>query len=739
MSLFDTFTFYRQHDAMQCGITCLKMVCKYYGREYSLDELSKLCSTSRAGVTLLGINEAASELGFRTFCGKPTIEQLTEAPLPAILHWNQNHFVVLYKVKKLRNGRHRYYIADPGRDLLCYTDEEIQDYWAVVKTLGDYDRGVALFLQPMPQFYENNRQEKSEKRSFGFLLGYLKQYRRYFGQIILGLLLGSIIQLIFPFLTQAIVDVGINYRDINFIYLILLAQLMLTISRTAVDFIRRWILLHISMRINISLISDFFIKLLQLPMSFFDTKLTGDIMQRMTDHRRIESFLTGQTLSILFSIINFIVFGIVLLCYNTGIFAVFVLCSLIYAMWIILFLRKRKQLDYLYFEKQAANNNKTLQFITGMQEIKLQDCEQRRRWEWEDAQADLFDANMKSLKLQQTQEAGSIFINETKNIIITVLAATAVINNEMTLGMMLAVQYIIGQLNAPVEQLLNFIYSMQDVSISLERINEIHEKPNEASIAGALTSFDHPSGCDIKLNDVVFRYDKHLEPNIIDHVTTVLSQGKVTAIVGTSGSGKTTLIKLLLGYYPLLQGQIMIGSHPINDYNLKWWRRQCGVVMQDGFIFSESIARNIAVDDGEIDRKRLLHAARIANIEDYIENLPLKYNTIIGQDGIGLSQGQKQRILIARAVYKDPPYIFLDEATNALDANNERAIVENLARFYHGKTVVVVAHRLSTVRHADNIIVLEQGKIVESGQHEDLITAKGAYYHLVKNQLELGN
>lgn len=739
MSLFDTFTFYRQHDAMQCGITCLKMVCKYYGREYSLDELSKLCSTSRAGVTLLGINEAASELGFRTFCGKPTIEQLTEAPLPAILHWNQNHFVVLYKVKKLRNGRHRYYIADPGRDLLCYTDEEMQDYWAVVKTLGDYDRGVALFLQPMPQFYENNRQEKSEKRSFGFLLGYLKQYRRYFGQIILGLLLGSIIQLIFPFLTQAIVDVGINYRDINFIYLILLAQLMLTISRTAVDFIRRWILLHISMRINISLISDFFIKLLRLPMSFFDTKLTGDIMQRMTDHRRIESFLTGQTLSILFSIINFIVFGIVLLCYNTSIFAVFVLCSLIYAMWIILFLRKRKQLDYLYFEKQAANNNKTLQFITGMQEIKLQDCEQRRRWEWEDAQADLFDANMKSLKLQQTQEAGSIFINETKNIIITVLAATAVINNEMTLGMMLAVQYIIGQLNAPVEQLLNFIYSMQDVSISLERINEIHEKPNEASIAGALTSFDHPSGCDIKLNDVVFRYDKHLEPNIIDHVTTVLPRGKVTAIVGTSGSGKTTLIKLLLGYYPLLQGQIMIGSHPINDYNLKWWRRQCGVVMQDGFIFSESIARNIAVDDGEIDRKRLLHAARIANIEDYIENLPLKYNTIIGQDGIGLSQGQKQRILIARAVYKDPPYIFLDEATNALDANNERAIVENLARFYHGKTVVVVAHRLSTVRHADNIIVLEQGKIVESGQHEDLITAKGAYYHLVKNQLELGN
>lgn len=713
------------------------MVCRYYGKEQSLESLSKLCSASRAGVTLLGISEAAGSLGFRTLCGKPTVEQLSDAPLPAILHWNQNHFVVLYKVRR-RKGGNRYYIADPGRDLLTYDESEFADNWAAIKSIGDHDRGIALFLQPMPQFYQSGQQHKAEKRSFKFLFGYLKQYRRYFGQIVLGLLLGSLIQLIFPFLTQAIVDVGILHRNIGFIYLILLAQLMLTISRTAVDFIRRWILLHISIRINISLISDFFIKLLRLPMVFFDTKLTGDIMQRMADHRRIESFLTGQTLSILFSIINFIIFGIVLLCYNSLIFFVFIFCSLIYCIWITLFLKRRKQLDYLYFEKQAANNNKTLQFITGMQEIKLQDCEQRRRWEWEDSQADLFDANMKSLKLQQTQEAGSIFINETKNIIITILSATAVIDGNMTLGMMLAVQYIIGQLNSPIEQLLNFIYSLQDVSISLERINEIHEMDNEENRGGTLARFIGLER-DIRLDNIVFRYDRHVEPDIIDHISATIPAGKVTAIVGTSGSGKTTLIKLILGYYPLLGGNIRIGSDNLTDYNLKWWRRQCGVVMQDGFIFSESIARNIAVSDEDIDSRRLQFAARTANIESFIESLPLKYNTIIGQDGIGLSQGQRQRILIARAVYKDPPYILLDEATNALDANNERAIVDNLQKFYRGKTVIIVAHRLSTVKHADNILVVEKGRIIESGTHDKLISVQGAYFNLVKNQLELGS
>lgn len=574
---------------------------------------------------------------------------------------------------------------------------------------------------------------------FKFLFGYIKQYRRYFAQIILGLLLGSVLQLVLPFLTQSIVDVGIRNNDIGFIWLVLIGQLMLTFSRTAVDFIRRWLLLHISMRINISLVSDFFLKLLRLPMSFFDTKLMGDLLQRMNDHSRVNSFLTSQTLSVMFSLISFVVFGAVLFIYNSFIFLVFLAGSIIYGIWIALFMRRRKVLDYELFEQQAINSNKTYQFITSMQEIKLQDCEQRRRWEWEDVQADLFKVQMKSLKLTQTQEAGSIFINELKNIIITVLSATAVIHGDLTLGMMLAVQYIIGQLNSPVEQLMAFFYSLQDVKISLERINEIHLQNNEEDRGREQkTEFDN-GGKAISLRNVVFKYDPHSLRTTIDGVNIEIPEGKVTAIVGASGSGKTTLIKLMLGYYPVMDGHIYIGYSPLSKYSLKWWRRQCGVVMQDGVIFSESIARNIAVDDGEIDKERLMKAAEIANVKDFVMALPLRFDTIIGRDGVGLSQGQRQRILIARAVYKNPDFIFLDEATNSLDAGNERAIVENLNRFYKGKTVVVVAHRLSTVRNADQIVVLDGGKVVETGTHESLTAKRGAYYNLVKNQLELGS
>lgn len=540
-----------------------------------------------------------------------------------------------------------------------------------------------------------------------------------------------------PFLTQAIVDLGIKHKDIGFIWLILLGELMIVIGRTATDFIRRWLLLHISMRINISLVSDFFIKLLKLPMSFFDTKLMGDLLQRIGDHTRVQNFLTGQVLNVVFTFLSFIIFGIVLFVYDSFIFGIFAIGSVCYGMWIISFLRKRKVLDYELFEQQARNQNKTYQLITSMQEIKLQDCEQRRRWEWEDTQADLFTVQMKSLKLQQTQEAGSIFINEVKNIIITVLAATAVINGQMTLGAMLAVQYIIGQLNSPVEQFMQFIYSLQDVKISLERINEIHEGKNEETKGNQTTEFK--SDKSICIENVDFKYDPHALRKTIEDVSFDIPEGKVTAIVGASGSGKTTLIKLMLGYYPVVSGSISIAGRNINEYNLKWWRRHCGVVMQDGVIFSESIARNIAVDDGGIDVERLEKAARIANIHDYVMGLPLKYNTLIGRDGVGLSQGQKQRILIARAVYKNPDFIFLDEATNALDAKNERAIVENLDEFYKGRTVVVVAHRLSTVKNADQIIVLDGGHVVETGNHSTLIEKKGTYYNLVKNQLELGN
>ena len=732
----DSFKCIIQSDSMMCGITCLQMVCKHFGREVSLRTLSKLCVATSEGVSMLGVNEAANKLGLRTMCARTDFDTLSKATLPCVLHWNQNHFVVLYKVRKGRI----FYVADPGKGLVKYNLEEFGKHWVSTASQGE-EKGIAMFLEPTLEFYSHkvdNEEEDGSPRSFQFLFGYIKQYRKYFGQIVLGLLVGSLLQLILPFLTQSIVDVGIKNQNIGFIWLILLGQLMLTISRTAIDFIRRWLLLHISLRINISLVSDFFIKLLKLPMSFFDTKLMGDLMQRMGDHSRVNTFLTQQTLSIVFSLFTFVVFSIVLLSYNWLIFAIFMLGSLLYGGWLALFLRRRKVLDYELFEQQAINNNKTYEFITSMQEIKLQDCEQRRRWEWEDVQADLFNVQMKSLKLQQTQEAGSIFINELKNIVITVVAATAVIHGQLTLGMMLAVQYIIGQLNSPVEQLMSFFYSVQDVKISLERINEIHRMDDENGKQGLETSVtDETKGIDME--NINFKYDPHALKTIIDNVSLTIPKGKVTAIVGASGSGKTTLIKLMLGYYPVLGGQINIGGTDVNTLNKKWWRRQCGVVMQDGVIFSESIARNIAVDDKEIDKQRLQTAAEIACIHDYVMGLPLKYNTKIGRDGVGLSQGQKQRILIARAVYKNPNYIFLDEATNSLDANNERMIVEYLDEFYKGKTVVIVAHRLSTVKNADQIVVLDKGKVVEIGNHEELTAKRGAYYNLVKNQLELGN
>ena len=726
------FPFIKQQDSMQCGITCLQMLCKYYGKNFSLSHLSELCFATTEGVSLLGISDAASKLGLHTLCGRMSLVQIKECSLPCILHWNQNHFVVLYKVKK-----GKYYIADPSKGLLIYNECEFKDHW-ISSLERDEECGIAMLLEPTQTFYEMAEfHNNDERRSVRFLMGYIKQYNRFFIQIILGLVVGCGLQLIMPFLTQAIVDIGIKRQNIGIVWLILLGELFIVLGQTSIDFIRRWLLLHISMRINISLVSDFFIKLLKLPMSFFDTKLMGDLLQRKNDHARVEKFLTSQTLNVMFMIINFIVFGVVLLIYNRLIFGIFLAGSLIYAGWIIMFLNKRKTLDYELFEKQAENNNKTYQFITTIQEIKLQDCEQRRRWEWEDVQADLFQVQMKSLKLQQTQEAGSIFINEIKNVIITAMAATAVINNSMTLGMMLAVQYIIGQLNAPVEQFMSFIYSLQDVKISLERINEIHLQKNEEKQQKHHETFDKNKK-DIVLNNVTFKYDPHALKNTIENINFTIPDGKVTAIVGTSGSGKTTIIKLLLGFYSVLGGKITIADKNINEYNMKWWRRQCGVVMQDGVIFSESIARNIAVGDDEINTEKLLKAAEISCIKDFVMGLPLKFNTKIGQDGMGLSQGQKQRILIARAVYKNPKFIFFDEATNALDTKNERCIVDNLNEFYKGRTVVIVAHRLSTVKNADQIVVLDDGHIVEFGTHSSLIKTKGKYFNLVKNQLELG-
>ncbi len=728
----DRFRVVRQHDGMQCGVACMAMICRHYDKGLSISWLESLCHASREGVSLKALHDLSIELGMDSVAGKVSLDDLYEVPLPCILHWNQNHFVVLYKI----SDRHtRFWIADPGKGKYRCDIKEMKQHWISTESNG-VEKGIAMFLEPNDRF-GSIREGKPERRSFRFMMGYLRQYKRYFFQIFCGLLLGCLLQLIMPFLTQSIVDIGIRHKDIGFIWLVLLGELMIVVGRTATDFIRRWLLLHISMRINISLVSDFFIKLLKLPMSFFDTKLMGDLLQRIGDHSRVQNFLTGQTLNIIFSFLSFIIFGIVLLVYNRLIFLVFTICSVGYGGWIAMFLSRRKVLDYELFEQQAKNQNRTYQFITSMQEIKLQDCERRRRWEWEDTQADLFAVQMKSLKLQQTQEAGSIFINEVKNILITVLAATAVINGEMTLGEMLAVQYIIGQLNSPVSQFMQFIYSLQDVRISLERINEIHEGRNEETQENQATGF--ASEKSIAMDNIDFKYDPHALKKTLVGISFDIPEGKVTAIVGASGSGKTTLIKLMLGYYPVMSGSISIAGRNINEYNLKWWRRHCGVVMQDGVIFSESIARNIAVDDNEIDPERLREAARIACIDDYVMSLPLKYDTKIGRDGVGLSQGQKQRILIARAVYRNPDFIFLDEATNALDAKNERAIVENLDVFYRGRTVVVVAHRLSTVRNADRIIVLDGGCVVETGNHDSLIALKGTYYNLVKNQLELGN
>lgn len=717
---------------MDCGPTCLRMVARYYGKSITLQQLRSLSKTTREGSSLLGISDAAEKIGFRTLGIKVSYEKLKEdAPLPCIAHWNQNHFVVIYKIKK-----DTIYIADPGHGLLKYKKDEFLKSWQ-----SDHHEGILLLLEPTPEFTEDDTLSSDEKskKGFSFLFRYLFKYKKLLTQLVIGLVAGSLLQLLFPFLTQSIVDIGVQHSDMHFIYLVLIAQLMLFVGRTTIEIIRSWILMHISSRINISLVSDFFVKLMKLPISFFDVKMTGDIMQRINDHHRIESFLTSATLNVLFSFVNLIVFSIVLAVYSMTIFTVFIVGSLLYFLWITFFLKQRADLDYKRFSQNSQNQSKVMELITGMQEIKLHNAERQKRWQWENIQVRLFKINIKGLSLEQTQNAGSGLINELKNILITFLSAKLVIDNTISLGTMLSISYIIGQLNSPIIQLVSFTQSLQDARLSLERLSEIHNKSDEEPAGKQDTSIEIGKESPIRLNKVSFQYTGVYGDMVLQDLDMLIPENKITAIVGSSGSGKTTLMKLLLKFYEPVSGEIRVAEQNLNSISAKAWRSVCGVVMQEGYIFSDTIANNIAIGVEDIDKKRLQHACSIANIKEHIESLPLGYNTKIGMDGIGLSTGQKQRILIARAVYKNPDYLFFDEATSALDATNEKIIMNNLDQFFKGKTVVVIAHRLSTVKNADQIIVLEKGKIVEYGNHAELTARKGSYFELVKNQLELGN
>jgi ATP-binding cassette subfamily B protein len=726
-----SFPFYKQLDAMDCGPTCLRMVARHYGKHFTLQTLREKSHLSREGVSMLGIARAAEEIGMQTMGVSLTWERLQkEAPLPVVVHWQQNHFVVVHKIRK-----DKVYLADPAFGLTVYSKKEFLKGWISTRVDGE-DKGSALLLQPTPDFL-NQEDEPVKKTGFSYLLRYLAPYKRYVYHLLLGLVLGSIIQFLLPFLFQSMVDFGITNQDLPFIYLVLLFQFVLILSQMGIDFIRRWILLHLSTRINISLISDFLVKLMKLPVGFFDTKLTGDILQRISDHRRIETFMTTSSLTILFSMVNLVVFAVILLIYSLKILLLFLAGALLYFLWIYIFMRRRRLLDQKYFSKMAENQSKLIQIIHGIREIKLNNAERLSQWEWKDIQAGLFRVNMKSLSLNQYQEAGGVFINETKNILINVTAAVAVLHGDLTLGTLLAISYILGQLNGPIEQMISFFHRAQDAKISLERLGEIHESEDEYQRETGVTVL--PTIEKLTVSKVEFTYPGAIQRNVLEDISLSLKKDTVTALVGVSGSGKTTLLKLMLGFYPPTQGDIIAGDMNIQMMSPDLWRKQCGVVMQDGYIFSDTIARNIALGEQDINTEQLLYAARMACMDDFIDQLPLGYNTRIGQEGLTLSGGEEQRILIARAVYKNPAFLFLDEGTSALDANNERRIMENLELVFRGKTVLIVAHRLSTVKNADHIVVLDRGHIVEEGKHNALIAKKGHYFNLVRNQLELGN
>ncbi len=735
-----SFHFISQLDAMDCGPTCLLMISKFYGKSFDLQDLRQRASINKLGTNLLGLSEAADSLGFEATGVKVSEDQLIEdVPLPCILHWKQNHFVVCYDIKRKRNGSVIFLIADPATGLVKYDKNEIRNNWISSGNSNENgNKGVALILQPTNVFFDIAEEKPNGKNKIIPFINYLKPYKKHILQIIVGMVAISILQLILPFLTQVLVDIGIKDGNLNFIKIILITQLLIFIARLSVEFIRGWLLLHINTRISISLISDFLIKIMKMPLKFFDTKTIGDILQRISDHKRIESFLTGNSVTLLFSLINFFVFSLVLGYYKFSLLALFLLGNTIYVVYVLFFMKYRKNLDNKKFELSAEEQGNLIQMVSGMQDIKLGNCENQKRWKWEQIQVRLFNINVKNLALGQIQQIGSVFFSQLTNILITFIAAKSVVDGEITLGMLMSVSFILGQLSAPIDQFLGFFQTFQDAKLSLERLNEIHGKNDEEQ--DSMKKLEEISGKrNIIISNLSFGYEHAERDFILRDLNLVIEENKVTAIVGSSGSGKTTLIKLLLGFYEPQKGSICIGDTNLNNINPHYWRNCTGSVLQDGYIFSETIAENIALGDTEINNEKLNKAVNISNIKDFIYSLPLKFNTKIGTDGHGLSQGQKQRILIARSVYKNPDFLFFDEATNALDASNEKEIMENLDSFYNGKTVIIVAHRLSTVRNADKIVFIENGQIIEEGNHEELTSLRGKYYNLVKNQLELGN
>lgn len=737
-----SFPHYQQQEAADCGPSCLRMIAKYYGKAYSAEMLRKHCFISREGVSLLGISDAAEVIGMRTVGVQITFDQLvTDALFPCILHWNQNHFVVCYGVEKRRKWGRRgrseadyiLYIADPANQKVKLTRQEFEHCWLSSRnSLGE--TGIALMLEPGVDFGKADDEFQTSRKSIFSFARYLLPFRSLGLQLVLGLIAGSLIQLILPFLSQAMVDKGINGKNLNLITLILVAQLSLFVMQLLIGYLRSWIMLHINSRIDIQVISDFLAKLMNMPLHFFDTKRTGDILQRIGDHGRIKSFLLSNSLTIVFSFFNFVVFLGILAYYHLTILFIFLVGNVLYLIWVLSFMRYRRELDIKRFYQSSVEQSRLIQLVQGMQDIKLNNCERQKRWEWERIQMHLFRISVKGLKVGQIQQSGSVLFTQTTHILISFIAAQGVVEGEMTLGMMMSLTYIIGQVSAPISEFIGFAQSLQDARISLERLNEIHAQDDEEK--DIETKMPHlPADHSIRIENLTYSYSGAARDYTLKNVTIDIPQHKVTAIVGESGCGKTTLIKLLQGFYLPNEGNIKVGGINLNQINPHLWRKVTGSVMQESFIFSDTIANNIALSTDEVDVERMLHAASMAHIDEFIATLPLGYNTRIGMEGNGISAGQRQRILLARAIYKDPEYIFLDEATNSLDATNERLIMDNLRRYYRGKTVVVSAHRLSTIWDADQIIVMRRGEVAERGTHEELLRLQGDYYRLVKNQL----